>query len=124
MKQTDHSASPLSLRLFLVSLVMSGAAGHDVWLTLPSNDPPLTPAFSCDNVFSRRDGLLPSLDSESSAIGDPSAPPSSRGNKLQEERKQDWFWLIMIDINNKQVDDSSCLVFKHLSFTKYLCWNF
>lgn len=52
-----QSPRPLSLRLFLVSLVMSGAAGHGVWLTLPSEDPPPMPGFSCDKAFSSSDGV-------------------------------------------------------------------
>lgn len=79
-----QSPRPLSLRLFLVSLVMSGAAGHDVWLTLTSEDPPPTLAFSCDRALSSREGVWLSLASDSTvAPTGPSAPPSSRGNKLR-----------------------------------------
>lgn len=74
-----QSLRPLSLKLFLVSLVMSGAAGHCVWLTPTSEDPAPT-GFSCDRAFSRREGVWLSLCSDSPA--GPSAPPSSRGNKL------------------------------------------
>lgn len=78
-----QSARPLSLRLFLVSLVMSGAAGHGVWLTLPSEEPPPAAGFSCDKAVSSRDGVWLSLGSESTdPPTGPSAPPSSRGSRL------------------------------------------
>lgn len=80
---THQSTRPLSRRLFLVSLVISGAAGQGVWLTLPSEDPPPTPGFSCDSAFSSRDGVWLSLGSDSAAPPTgPSAPPSSRGSRL------------------------------------------
>lgn len=80
-----QSLRPLSLKLFLVSLVMSGAAGHCVWLTPTSEDPAPT-GFSCDRAFSRREGVWLSLGSDSPA--GPSAPPSSRGNKLGRKVQQ------------------------------------
>lgn len=87
-----QSPRPLSLRLFLVSLVMSGAAGHGVWLTLPSEAPAPTPVFSCDSAVSSRDGVWLSLSSGSTAPPKaPSAPPSSGGNRL----KTKWIWLKM-----------------------------
>lgn len=82
-----QSPRPLSLRLFLVSLVMSGAAGQCVWLMLPSEDPGPAPALSCEKAFSSREGVRLSLGSESTAPPTgPSALPSSRGKRLRQKK--------------------------------------
>lgn len=80
---SHQSPRPLSLRLFLVSLVMSGAAGQCVWLMLPSEDPGPAPALSWEKAFSSREGVRLSLGSDSTAPPTgPSAPPSSSGKRL------------------------------------------
>lgn len=68
-----HSPKPLSRRLFLVSRVISGAAGQLRLATLSEQDDATTlTAFSCDNAVSNNEGVLLSLCSPS-----PDAPPLS-----------------------------------------------
>lgn len=81
--ESYQSPRPLSLRLFLVSLVMSGAAGQCVRLMLPSEDPDPAPALSCEKAFSSREGVKLSLGSESTPPPTgPSLLPSSSGKRL------------------------------------------
>lgn len=70
---SHHSPRPLSRRLFLVSRVISGAAGQLRLAPLSEQDDATTlTAFSCDSAVSSKDGVLLSLCSLS-----PDAPPLS-----------------------------------------------
>lgn len=111
MKESHQSPRPLSLRLFLVSLVMSGAAGQGVWLTPLSADPIPAPGFSWGRVFSRREGVLLSLGSGSTApLTGPSTPPSSSGNKLR-QREQRFQYLKVVFPEQKLTLTLTMLIF-------------